>query len=225
MDVLAIIAAGGTGERAGASLPKQYVEINGKPILAHTIDKFEESVYVKQIVLVAPAGFLDETKLIVGQYAYSKVAAVVAGGETRQCSVYNGLKHANGFSCGKVLVHDAARPFVTQTDIRNVVEAIGETGCAILAAPVTDSIIQLDECGNTATQNRDTLYAVQTPQGFDFQFLVEAHRAAAASGFNGHDDSALTERMGIRTKLVRGGYHNLKLTTAQDMLLAELLLK
>jgi len=221
---IAIIVAGGSGTRAGGTLPKQFVEINKKPILAYTVDKFENSIYVREIVIVVSGNYLEEAKRIVCHYGYTKVSAVVEGGETRQQSVFNGLKHAKKLDYRYVLIHDAARPFVTDNDIRKISERIAETGCAILTVPVTDSVKNIDKAGNVTTLNRDDLYAVQTPQGFDLQLLLKAHEEAVSCGFSGYDDAVLTERIGVKTKLVHGGYHNFKITTAQDMILAKFLL-
>jgi len=223
-NTLVIIVAGGSGTRVGESLPKQFVEINGKPVIAYTIDKFQKSVYVSEIIVVVPKDFLSEMKLIAERNNFTKIAAVAEGGETRQRSVYNGLKEAEHLKHSKVLIHDAARPFVMEEDICNVVEGIDETGCAILTVPVTDSVKRLNAEGYANTLIRDELFAVQTPQGFYYRHLIKAHAMAEESGYAAYDDAELTEKIGIKTKLVYGGYHNFKITTAHDMAMAKHLL-
>ena len=223
-ECLAIIAAGGSGQRMGGNVPKQFMEINGKPIIAHTIETFENSLHIKCIIVVAPEEYINVVWRIVKCYSYEKVIAVIAGGRTRQESVYNALLFAEASMPGKVLVHDAARPFVELNDIEAIVKGVDEAGCAVPVVSVKDTIKVLDEMGEVSTLDRASIYAVQTPQGFNFKLLLESHKKAITDGFEGYDDSVLTERMGLKTKLINSGYHNMKITTKEDLWLAEKLL-
>jgi 2-C-methyl-D-erythritol 4-phosphate cytidylyltransferase len=219
---LAVIAAGGAGLRVGGDVPKQFTEVNGKPIIWYSIDKFEKSGYVNGMVIAVPENYVDYMNGSVGRYGFRKVLAAVAGGDTRQASVFNALRYAvnTGTVWDSVLIHDAARPNVTLDDIERVFMGIGETGCAVAAVKATDTVKIIGNSG-VYTPNRETVYAAQTPQGFRFGLIYSAHADAEACGFLGSDDSALTERMGVGTRLVECGYHNFKVTTREDAALME----
>lgn len=221
----AIIAAGGTGSRMGLGTPKQFIEINGKPIIAYTIEKFEKCGAIDGIVIVAAKGYEEHCVKITERFSYNKVLCVVSGGEKRQQSVYEGLLKIPE-SAKYVLIHDAARPFVTEDEIIRVIDAIDNSGCAILAASVKDTIKTAGSDYNvTDTPDRDMLYAAQTPQGFSCRLLMRAYEVAVQDGFDATDDSQLTERIGIKSKIVLGSHLNFKITTKEDLFLSELIIK
>lgn len=219
--VSVVIAAAGRGTRMNMEQNKQYVEVLGKPILARTIQAFEDCGMVDEMVLVANEAEIEYCrKNIAEQYGFQKIRAVTAGGATRQQSVYNGLRAVSG-DCGIVLIHDGARPFIDWETIKACVEAAEEYGAAIAAVPVKDTIKRADGSGFVeGTQDRSSLWTVQTPQAFQYPLILEAHEKAEAEGFDGTDDAVLAERLGCRVKLVTSSYYNIKITTREDLVLA-----
>ncbi len=218
----AVIVAGGRGSRMNLDINKQYIDICGRPLLSWTIQAFEDCEVISDIILVTPAEEIIFCKReIVDAFGFTKVKSIVAGGPERQNSVYNGLMELDE-ECGIVLVHDGARPFVTGELIADVAREAAEYGAVTAAVPVKDTIKAADEEGFvTGTLDRNTLWAVQTPQAFDAALLKEAHKKAAEEGFTGTDDAVLVERMGKKLKIVMGSYENIKLTTPEDIAVAE----
>ncbi|NLJ33977.1 MAG: 2-C-methyl-D-erythritol 4-phosphate cytidylyltransferase [Firmicutes bacterium] len=225
--VAALIAAAGRGTRMGpVFLKKQYHPLGDRPILAHTLAIFQESPLITDIVLVvAPEDIPYCRRELVDKYGFSKVGEIVAGGESRTDSVYQGLL-ALGANTHTVLVHDGVRPLLPPGLIAKVVQAVRTYGAAVVAVPVKDTIKICDRAGFVAqTPDRNTLWAVQTPQAFSYSLLLKAHEAARKSGLAATDDAMLVEALGQRIKLVPGSYENLKITTPEDMDLARALLK
>lgn len=220
--VSVVVAAAGKGSRMGLQQNKQYVEISGKPILARTIKAFEDCGLVDEIVITAGDGEIDYCRdNIIKKYGFTRVKAIVPGGNTRQRSVYNGLKMISPGG-GIVLIHDGARPFIGSKYIQACIEAAREYGAACVAVPVKDTIKRTCPEGFVKdTVERDQLWAIQTPQAFRYSIIMEAHKRAAADGFEGTDDAVLAERLGYRVKLVMGSYHNIKITTEEDLTIAE----
>ncbi len=225
-DVAVVIAAGGSGKRMGGKTPKQFLPLGGAPILERTIAAFHSLRAVKEIVLVVPADCVSRAGALVRRAGFRKVALVVPGGKDRQASVFSGLEKCS-FRSGIVLVHDAVRPFVRRDTILSVIRAAGKYGAAFPGVPVKDTITIESPGGkgfSAHTLRREQLWAVQTPQGFRFALLWDAHRKARADGFRGTDDASLVERGGTRVKIVPGSDGNLKITTPDDRKLAEFLL-
>jgi 2-C-methyl-D-erythritol 4-phosphate cytidylyltransferase len=225
-DVSVVIAAGGSGRRMGGRTPKQFLPLGGAPILERTIAAFHSLRAVREIVLVVPADSVSRAARLVRRAGFRKVAHVVAGGKVRQASVFNGLEKCSVRS-GIVLVHDAVRPFVRRETILSVIRAAARHGAALAGVPVKDTIT-VESPGRSGfssrTLRREELWAVQTPQGFRFALLQEAHRRARTDGFHGTDDASLVERTGMRVKIVHGTETNIKITTPDDRKLAEFLL-
>lgn len=219
--VYAVITAAGKGSRMGMEQNKQYAEILGKPVLARTIQAFEDCGAVDGIIITAVEAEIDYCKLnIIEKYGFGKVKAVVAGGETRQQSVFNGLENVSA-DCGIVLIHDGARPFIDDVSIRACIGAAAECGAAIAAVPVKDTIKRADASGFVdETIDRRSLWSIQTPQAFRCQLIVEAHGRAREEGFDGTDDAILVERLGLKVRLVMSSYYNIKITTREDMAIA-----
>lgn len=221
-----VIPAAGMGKRMESSINKQFLLINDKPILAHTIEKFCNEEYIDEIILVARE---DEVKtcreLIIDKYGYKKVNKVIAGGNERRDSVYNGLREVNK-NCDIVIVHDGARPFVSSESIVNSIEgAIRDKAC-VVGVPVKDTIKIIDENYNIIdTPKRDRLWAVQTPQTFSYKLLVEAYEQSIKEGYEATDDSMIVEKMGYKVKMIMGGYDNIKITTPEDLKLGEVIYK
>lgn len=224
-EVYAVVVAAGRSTRMGKGVDKQLLEIRCKPVLQHTLSIFEKNPSIMGIVLVVPPEKVQEYSVkALQKWGLNKLLAVVPGGSERQQSVWNGLL-AVPFSCEIVLVHDGARPLITEEEIAAVVAASREYGAATLAVPVKDTVKEADERGFVAsTPERKKLWLTQTPQGFSYPLLLEAHRRIAQSGI-ATDDASLVEAMGHPVKLVPGSYRNIKITTPEDILIAEALLK
>jgi 2-C-methyl-D-erythritol 4-phosphate cytidylyltransferase len=215
-----IIAAGGSGRRFGGSIPKQFLRLNGVPILQRAIGAFHAVRDVGEIVVVIPAAHRARVQRLVLRAGFTKVSAVVAGGKERQDSVWSGLG-AFVQPPAIVLVHDAVRPLVTRQVILDVAAAARRHGAAVAGVPVKDTIKREGKKGwYTATLERKGLWAVQTPQGFRYRLLREAHVRARNEEFIGTDESSLVERMGIAVRVVQGDERNLKITTAGDLRIA-----
>ncbi|HEY6008421.1 MAG TPA: 2-C-methyl-D-erythritol 4-phosphate cytidylyltransferase [Geobacteraceae bacterium] len=226
MRVIALIPAAGMGKRMGAEINKQYLLLKGKPILAHTLGVFERAPFVDDIFVITPEqeiAFCREQ--VVERYGFTKVRAVVAGGAERQHSVMNGLRAATGAADDDVvLIHDGVRPFVPERVLARAVETAAAGDGALVAVPAKDTIKVVEEGVIRGTPARENLWLAQTPQAFRYGIIRAAHEAAAAEGFLGTDDATLVERLGREVRVVMGDYRNIKITTPEDMLLAEVFL-
>jgi 2-C-methyl-D-erythritol 4-phosphate cytidylyltransferase len=203
----------------GTAESKQYLLLQGKPIIVHTLEVFQRHELISEIVLVTGAEDIVRCREWVRAYKLDKVKAVVPGGSERQHSVYKGLKVLD---TGWVMVHDGVRPFVQAAEINACYETARETGASVLAVPVKDTIKQVDAEGKVvSTPDRRSLWAIQTPQTFRLSELLAAYEDAERDGFLGTDDSSLAERSGITVFVVEGSYSNIKLTTPEDLDFAE----
>jgi len=212
--IAVIIAAAGTGSRMNADVPKQYLKIDGKPMLVKTAGAFSENDGVDQIVVVTNQEYHHECERLL--LANNIKATVVAGGEKRQDSVYEGLKKLPE-DTDYVLIHDAARPFVTQELIQKTIEAVIEKQAVVCAVPVKDTIRMKTDEEKSVTTDRSLMFAVQTPQAFQKELIVEAYEQAFREGFYGTDDAVLAERSGHAVHIIDGSYDNIKITTRGDM--------
>jgi 2-C-methyl-D-erythritol 4-phosphate cytidylyltransferase len=222
MKVGAIIPAAGRGKRIGASIPKQFLEIQGRPLLHHTLTVFASCKLIDYVVLVMPRADVNE----VGEdwiNKYKIVQEVVVGGEQRQDSVYNGF---NSLEKGTdiVVVHDGVRPFTTPQMITATVEAAQQYGAAITAIPVSDTVKQAADGFVKQTVSRDGLWRVQTPQAFQHGLLQQAFKKAKKDSYYGTDEGSLVEYLGERVKIVPGSELNIKITRKEDLVLGESLL-
>jgi 2-C-methyl-D-erythritol 4-phosphate cytidylyltransferase len=222
MKVGAIIPAAGRGKRIGASIPKQFLEIQGRPLLHHTLTVFASCKLIDYVVLVMPRADVNE----VGKdwmNKYKIVQEVVVGGEQRQDSVYNGF---NSLEKGTdiVVVHDGVRPFTTPQMITATVEAAQQYGAAITAIPVSDTVKQAADGFVKQTVSRDGLWRVQTPQAFQHGLLQQAFKKAQKDSYYGTDEGSLVEYLGERVKIVPGSELNIKITRKEDLVLGESLL-
>jgi 2-C-methyl-D-erythritol 4-phosphate cytidylyltransferase/2-C-methyl-D-erythritol 2,4-cyclodiphosphate synthase len=227
MTVAAVIVAAGRGRRAGSARPKQYVPIAGRSVLARTLEVFLSSADIGLVQPVIHAADADAYAAVVQELPEASVVRLcppVAGGATRQNSVLRGLDALAAASSPEiVLIHDAARPFVTDALITTAVAAARRHGAATAATPVTDTIQSIDGAGTVvATIPRDTLRSIQTPQAFAFHRFLAAHRAAAAAGLDGFgDDGALAAWAGMPVTVFPGDPGNVKLTHPSDFDAAE----
>jgi len=220
-----LIPAAGQGKRMESSVKKPYLMLDDKPILSHTIDHFEQNSVIDEIfVIVDQSDFMVCREKALSPFRYRKVGELVAGGETRQASVFNGLRSLSD-DVDFVVVHDGVRPFINDKIIFECLEAAAECGAAVSAVPVKETIkVANKELFVDHTPQRDRLWQVQTPQVFRKSLIVEAHKKAIQDRINAPDDAALVENLGSPIKLVMGSYKNVKLTTPEDLRIAETLL-
>jgi 2-C-methyl-D-erythritol 4-phosphate cytidylyltransferase len=206
----------------GGMIPKPYLQLGAREILAHTLDVFEACTVIDEVwIIVAPEHTSFCQQAIVERYGYRKVKGVVKGGSTRQESVWHGLQRL-GDSVEVVVVHDGVRPFVTDAILRDTLSHAVRYGAAITAVPVKDTLKRVSEAGDVeATVSRDRLWRVQTPQAFQRSLLQAAFLHARDHGVIATDEAALLESLGSAVKVVRGIESNIKVTTPDDLLFAE----
>lgn len=223
--VSVVVAAAGLGKRMKANINKQFLLLDGKPIVAHTIAQFEQNEMVDEIIVVAKEEELEYcTHEVVEKYGFKKVKSVTEGGNERQESVYNGLKQCNS-KTKIVLIHDGVRPFITMREIDHIIEQTSTYGACVTGVRVKDTIKVVDSNGIiTETPDRATLWAVHTPQSFSYSLILDAHEHAVREGFQGTDDSSLVENLGRQVKMIEGSYDNIKITTPEDLFVAESIL-
>lgn len=226
MKISAIIVAAGKGKRMGEGYNKQYILLAGKPIVARTIEVFENVGSIDEIVLVVGKGEIDlARKDIIHKYNFKKVVKIIEGGTERQDSVYNGLK-AIDVNCNIVLIHDGARPFITGNIIEKSIKAAKDAGACVVAVRVKDTIKVVNKNMEVDyTPDRDILWAVQTPQAFEHKLLLEAYKKLRADNIKVTDDAMLVEKLGHIVKIIEGSYENIKITTPEDLILGEGILK
>jgi 2-C-methyl-D-erythritol 4-phosphate cytidylyltransferase/2-C-methyl-D-erythritol 2,4-cyclodiphosphate synthase len=226
MKTVAIIPAGGMGKRLKAQKAKQYLLLDHLPVLVHTLNVFQQAEIIDEIILVLPPDDVASAqKQLINKYGLTKVTAVVAGGKERQDSVKNGLSAISG-KCDIVVIHDAVRPFVTEESIKQVVYAAKTTGAASVGVKAKDTIKETKKDNMVvATIPRQNLWLTQTPQAFKFELLKKAYKAAYDKKFYGTDDASLVERIGSKVKMIDGSYENVKITTPEDLIMAEALMK
>ena len=211
--------------RMGADVPKQFLPLGGVPMLLHSLRAFDRAPSVDAVILVVPH---EEQRRaltdVIERYGVKKVQKVVAGGETRQQSVYNGLKET-GPDVEIVVVHDAVRPFVTEDLIEQSIQAARKGGGAIVAIPMKDTPKQAGPDRQIQrTLDRNELWLAQTPQTFRRDLLLEAYEKAAIERLQATDDAALVERLGHKVGIVAGTWENIKITTPEDLVIAEAIL-
>ena len=212
-----VIVAAGTGSRMNMGINKQFIKLEGKEIIAYTIEKFYNNSNIEDIVVVVKE---DESeffkKEILDKYNFKNVK-IAYGGKERQDSVYNGLKLLDE-KCDVVLIHDGARPFVSDKIIDKSIEEAKDHKAIVVGVPVKDTIKVIDNDKNIVdTPNRNVLWAVQTPQTFDYNILIDAYKDAFKNKFYGTDDAMLVERIGYKVKMLEGSYNNIKITTQEDL--------
>ena len=220
MKVSAIIPAAGLGVRMGSNVPKQFLLLDGKPILHHALSVLNQCSIVDEIVLVVSEKEITKARQEF-QGSHPKVTKVIAGGKERQDSVGNGLQSLDS-ETDIVVIHDGVRPFVSPDLIRETIEAARDFGSAITAIPVSDTIKKVNEEGQVErTVDRGGLWRVQTPQAFQVSLLKEAFEKARADNFYGTDESSLIEHLGKEVKVIPGSEFNIKITRSEDLVLGE----
>jgi len=222
--VAVIIPAAGSGIRMGLPTPKQFFELEGAPILIHTLKVFEQADSVGIIIVAVPAESCGLVEEQVKRFRLSKVLQVIAGGRERQDSVQAGLDVLPD-TVELVLVHDGVRPFVTSEIIDNCLKAIAQTGAAMAAVPVKDTLKAVSDKGIIAqTVDRSGVWQAQTPQGARITLLKEAFAAAVRDGVTATDEAGLLERLNIPVKVIEGSERNIKITRPEDLILAKAIL-
>ena len=233
----AVVLAAGSGKRMGSQIPKQFMPLKGKPVLWYSLQAMEQSPLMDEVVLVTGEDDIPRVRTqFVEQYSFQKIKDIVAGGAERYESVYHALlsiKERNGEKDGYVFIHDGARPFVSQEILKSLYLSVQETQACVTGTKVKDTIKVSNEAGIVvATPDRNTLWAVQTPQVFSQKLIIEAYErlmqalpSLAEKGITVTDDAMVVETMCSQpVTLVEGSYRNIKLTTPEDMLFAESLL-
>ena len=216
----AVVVAGGRGLRMGAAVPKQFLPILGKPLLCYSIQAFAATIRGIQIILVLPADQLNSAKTVLKSYLGNIDVTTVAGGDTRYESVQNGLKKVR--NDGVVFVHDGVRPLISQDLIQRCYQQTIVKGSAIPVVPLTDSIRMVGKDTSQAI-NRDQLRIVQTPQTFMTNIILPAFQQPYHASFT--DEATVVEAFGVPVHLIDGSIDNIKVTTPEDMLIAETLLR
>lgn len=221
-----IIPAAGQGKRMQAGKNKQFIQLEDKPVIVHTLSTFQNDPNCKQIVLVINKKEKNEFQALIETYHLTKVVRLVSGGTERQHSVFAGLKALPQENADAlVLVHDGARPFVTIDMISRVAKKAAATGAAVLAVPIKDTLKRSDGSVIIETVDRSELWAVQTPQAFHYSLLFEANVHAEQKQIEATDDASLVEAFGRDVSIVMSDETNIKLTTPEDLIFANVILK
>ena len=223
MKVIALIPAAGTGKRMQAGVNKQYLQLGGMPIVGRTVSLFQDVPCIDDIYIITPEQEIPYCRTeVVERYGFTKVRGIVPGGQERQNSVLNGLRAIEGTEDDAViLIHDGVRPFISRHSLEHAVATAREYDGALVAVPVKDTVKVVLEGIVRDTPPRERIWLAQTPQAFRYSVIRAAHEMADAEGFLGTDDASLVERMGREVHIVLGDYRNIKITTPEDLLLAE----
>lgn len=223
----AIVLAAGQGKRMNSKVQKQFLELGGKPLLYYSLKCFQDSGMIRDIILVTGAEAVPFCKEeIVEKYGLTKVTKVIPGGKERYDSVYEGL-----LSCENsdfVLIHDGARPFITEEIIRRGIQGVEKTGACVIGMPSKDTVKIADTQGYVAeTPDRSTVWTIQTPQIFEYRLIREAHEKIRCRDMSAITDDAMVveQETGVKVALVEGSYKNIKITTPEDLDIAEIFLK
>ncbi|MEF9934814.1 MAG: 2-C-methyl-D-erythritol 4-phosphate cytidylyltransferase [Clostridium sp.] len=222
--VNAVILAAGMGSRMNYGYNKQFIKINNKEILAYTLEAFNKCEDIDNIVIVASKNEVEYIKEnVVTKYNIDKVKSITVGGDTRQESVYNGLKKIGDPSI--VVIHDGARPFINKDIIKESINKAYQFGASTTGVKVKDTIKKGENNIFTETVDRTCLYSIQTPQSFKRDIILKCHEKAREEGFEATDDSMIVEKYGYSVSIVEGDYFNIKITTREDIFIGEGIIK
>ncbi|WP_091486211.1 2-C-methyl-D-erythritol 4-phosphate cytidylyltransferase [Gracilibacillus orientalis] len=220
-----IVLAAGQGKRMNVGKNKQFIELLKEPLIIHTLKKFIQDKWCQNIYLVINPNEQNQMEELIATYQWQNQITFVPGGKERQESGYNGLLAISEEQQDMVvMIHDGARPFVEEAHLHELAHAAKEKKAALIAVPVTDTI-KRKKGDRIETLDRSTLWAAQTPQAFDYQLIKEAHEQAKATDYLGTDDVSLVEALGEPVDIVQGTYQNVKLTTPEDIMRAEMILE
>ena len=226
MKTVAIIPAAGSSKRMQNNISKQYLLLDGIPVLARTLEIFQRSPNIDEIFLIVPEMDIDYAhKDIVDRYDISKVSNILAGGKERQDSVRNGIDALRS-DHDVVVIHDGVRPFISEELVRSAILEAARSQAVTVGVPVKDTVKSVDGHGIVVeTLNRNHLWLTQTPQAFERDVIKKAYEAAYRDNYYGTDDAALVERIGVKVMMIRGSYDNIKITTKDDIMLAEVFIR
>lgn len=221
---IAVIVAAGNSQRFGSDKPKQFLEILGKPVVVHTLLRFESCPAIDEIILVLPANELKNFARTAAKYNIKKLRKIIAGGETRAESVFNGFNSIDQPNVDVVAVQDGARPLISVDEITQVIAKAMETGAACLTADVTDTIKEVANEKIISTVDRNKLKRALTPQAFQYEILK---RAFAENNLDNNvtDECFLVEKLGVEIAVVEGSAKNIKITYPEDFIIAEFFLR
>lgn len=222
MKVTVIIAAGGKGTRIGAGKNKVFLKLIDKEVLYYTISAFENNRNIDDIIVVTSEVDIGECESLISRYNFTKIVKVIKGGKTRQESVIKGLRECDG---DIVLIHDGARAFVTDSEIDNTLSDCIKYGAAAVGVKCKDTLKISSGGFIKETVDRENTYLIQTPQAFQRKEILSLHEKAFAEGLEATDDCMIAEHYGVKIKISEGSYDNIKLTTPEDMIIGESILK
>ncbi len=219
----AIVLAAGQGKRMNSSIQKQFLEIKGYPVLYYSLKCFQDSPLIGEIVLVTSENAVSYCRSeIVKKYGFSKVTGIIAGGKERYDSVYAGLLACG--ECEYVFIHDGARPFISEEILERGLTGVQETGACVIGMPSKDTVKIADEDGFVKeTPDRKNVWTIQTPQIFSYRLIRDAHESIRKKDMSAITDDAMVveQETGVRVRLAEGSYQNIKITTPEDLAVAE----
>lgn len=220
--VSAIIVAAGKGIRMKGTMLKQYLDLSGRPVLAHSIMTFDSCGLVDEIFLVIPKEDVEYCQnKILSLLDLNNQINLVCGGAKRQDSVYNGLQAINK-NTDTVVIHDGVRPFIQPEELKECILGSKKNGACILGTPASDTLKRVDKSDIIETTlSRENIWLAQTPQVFRFDLILKAHETARRDGYVGTDDASLVERLGEDVKIINGGRFNIKITKKEDLAIAK----
>ncbi|MEJ5350639.1 MAG: 2-C-methyl-D-erythritol 4-phosphate cytidylyltransferase [Melioribacteraceae bacterium] len=216
MKIFAIIPAGGKGERINSEIPKQYLQINGKEIIAYTIEVFQKCELIDEIIIASQKDYFELLNQIKSKYCFTKITGIVEGGNERQYSVFNAVKSIIADNNDLIVVHDAVRPLLPLSVLENTIKTAIHFGSAIAAIKAKDTLIK----GNELVEDyidRKEIYYVQTPQIFQYKIFYDSMKKAEKENFIGTDESMIVKNAGYKVKIVEGSAFNFKITTKDDL--------
>ncbi len=216
MKCIAIIPSGGIGSRFNSPIPKQYTKVLGKELITYTLQVFQDSPSIDEIIIPAHESYFDLLHKIKEQYKLSKVIKIIHGGKERQDSVFNGLKSANCDNNDLIIVHDAARPLLSNNLLEKAIKNAFKYDSIVVAVKARDTLIQAKENVEDYI-DRSIIYYAQTPQIFRYSILAKAFEIAKKTDFLGTDESMLVKNANFDVKIVEGEFQNFKITTQSDI--------
>lgn len=220
----AIIPAAGKGLRMNNYFPKQFLPLKGHPVLYYALKVIEEEEMVDEIILVIEKEFQEYVEeSIIKENGFRKIKKIIQGGKTRQESVYNGLLEAKGWEW--VIIHDGARPFLTESLLKRVINEMFEKKAVIVGIPLHDTLKKVNKDAILNTLSRENLWTIQTPQAFSYSLIFEAYKKAKEEKFHGTDDASLVEKLGKKVHILMGNPLNIKITTPLDLILAQAIIE
>lgn len=224
MKTFAIIPSGGLGKRSNSPLPKQYLQFHGKELIAYTLQVFQSSNQIDEIVVAAQNKYFSLLESLKQNFGLTKFTCLVEGGIERQHSVYNALRSLDADADDIIVIHDAVRPLITKDIIYDAVQTAKNFGAAVVALKAKDTLINGKD-NVTSYVDRSEIYYAQTPQVFKYHIIMEALKKAKEENFIGTDESMLVHRLGFEIKIVNGSSLNFKVTTEEDIKLLSMILK